>query len=104
MTDRKRYRLTLHREVLDRKIYDTASPRADSGAWDIIRAFATSEMTLPEAEERLKKHLGERYNTRDWHPALDAVMDAEDNTSHTQEAIHRLASKSQLPQLVIKLP
>jgi hypothetical protein len=104
LTDRKRYRLTLHREVLDREIYDTASPRADSGAWDIIRAFATSEMTLPEAEERLKKHLGERYNTCDWHPALDAVMDAEDDTSRAQEAIHHLASKSQLPRLVIKLP
>jgi hypothetical protein len=76
-----------HREVLDRKIYDTESPRADYGAWDIIRAFA-----------------GDRYNIQDWQPALDAVMNAEGDTSRAQEAVHHLASKSQLPRLVIKLP
>jgi hypothetical protein len=93
-----------HREVLDRKIYNTESPCADCGAWDIIRAFAISEMTLPNAEERLQKHLGDRYNIQDWQPALDAVMNAEGDTLRAQEAVHHLASKSQLPRLVIKLP
>jgi hypothetical protein len=92
-----------HREVLDCNIYNTASPCTDSGAWDIIRAFATSDMTLPDAEDHLKKHLGDQYNIWDWQLALDAVMNAEGDTSLTQEAVNQLASKCQLPQLVIKL-
>ena len=89
---------------MDHDVYDMASPCADCEAWDIIQAFAPSDMTLPNAKECLKQHLGDRYNDKDWQPALDAVMNAEGDTSRAQEAIHHLASKSQLPRLVIKLP
>ena len=90
-------------EILDSDIYDTTSPCTDCEAWDIIRTFATSEMTLPNAEEGLKTYLGDRYNERDWQPALDAVMNAEGDIACTQEAIHHLASESQLPWLTIKI-
>ena len=60
-------------------------------------------MTLPDAEEHLKSHLGDRYNQQDWQPALDAVMNAEGDIPCAQEAIHHLASKSQFPRLKIKI-
>jgi hypothetical protein len=83
-----------HREVLDDDVYDTTSPCADCGAWDIIRTFAMSKMTLPDAEEHLKKHLGDQYNECDWQPALNAVMNVEGDVSHAQDAVHHLASES----------
>ena len=79
------------------------SPHADCGAWDIIQTFATSDMTLPDAEEHLKSHLGDRYNQQDWQPALDAVMNAEGDIPCAQKVIHHLASKSQFPWLKIKI-
>jgi len=85
------------REVLDHNIYNTVLPHADCSTWDILWTFATSEMTLPNAEECLKKNLGNQYNDQDWHPALNAVMDAEGDILCAQEAVHHLASKSQLP-------
>lgn len=80
------------------------SPRSDHGAWEIIRNFATSSMTLPTAEEQLKKHLGAQYNVRDWQPALDAVMNAEGDIVKAQEALEKLSSTTQLPRLMIRLP
>jgi hypothetical protein len=85
-------------------VLDTATPRADHGAWDILRSFATSDMSLPEAEEQLKTHLGDQYNDSDWRPALDAVMKAEGDAVQAQAAIHKLASGSQLPRLTIRIP
>ena len=60
-------------------------------------------MTLPIAEEQLKTHLGDRYNTRDWQPALDAVMNAEGDIIQAQEALAQLFLMTQLPQLTIRL-
>ena len=61
-------------------------------------------MTLPEAEESLKKQLGDRYIAHDWKSALDAVMNAEGDILQAQEALHKLVSECQLPCLTIKLP
>ena len=58
-------------------------------------------MTLPAAEEQLKNHLGNRYNTRDWQPALDAVMNAEGDVVKAQEALAQLSSTT---RLTIRLP
>ena len=87
-----------------RDVLDTATPRADRGAWNILRSFATSDMSLPEAEEHLKTHLGDQYNDSDWRPALDAVMKAEGDVVQAQAAIHKLASQSQLPRLTVRIP
>lgn len=83
---------------------DASSPRADCGAWNILRTFAASDMTLPVAEETLKKHLGNRYNESDWQSALNAVMNAEGDVLKAQEALTTLAFESQLPRLTIRLP
>jgi hypothetical protein len=81
-----------------------ASPRSDCGAWDILQAFAASDMTLPEVEEKVKKkHLGDQYHGCDWQPALNAVMKAEGDVLQVQEAIQQLSLTSQLPCLTIKL-
>jgi len=77
---------------------------ADQGAWEILWTFASSEMTLPEAEECLKKKLGNQYIVDDWKSALDAVMNVEGDVVQAQEALHKLASECQLPHLTIKLP
>jgi len=79
-------------------------PHADQGAWEIPRTFASSEMTLPKAEECLKKQLGNQYIMHDWKSALDAVMNVEGDIVQAQEALHKLASECQLPCLTIKLP
>ncbi|KAF8227377.1 hypothetical protein L208DRAFT_1297022 [Tricholoma matsutake] len=91
-------------ELLQTDIYETSSAQSDCGAWDILRIFATSSMTLPAAEEQLKTHLGNRYNARDWQPALDAVMNAEGDIIQAQEALAWLSSTTQLPRLTIRLP
>ena len=54
-------------------------PRTDPIAWQIIQDFATMEMTLPGAEDALKRHLWENYHKGEWLPALQAVMDAEED-------------------------
>ncbi|KAG1717169.1 hypothetical protein EDD22DRAFT_741518, partial [Suillus occidentalis] len=43
----------------------------------IICEFASSEMSLPEAETHLEHHLTNRYTDTNWRPALKAIMDAE---------------------------
>jgi len=61
-------------------------------------------MTLPEAEECLKKQLGHQYIVHDWKSALDAVMNGEGDILQAQEALHKFASECQLPHFTIKLP
>jgi len=80
------------------------SIRSDAVAWDIIREFAATDMTLPETEKRLQEHLGGHYDDRDWQPALKAVMDAEGDVSVALEAIRKLSASTHLPRLTIKLP
>ena len=61
-------------------------------------------MTLPVAEERLIKHLGNRFKDNDWRPALKAVMDAEGDVPAAQLAVQRFSVKCSQPKLTIKLP
>ena len=81
-----------------------ASPFSDHGAWDILRQFASSDMTLPQAEEKLLVHLGDRYKDADWHPVLKAIMDAEGDITKSQEAVQAFAVTCERQKLVIKLP
>lgn len=69
-----------------------------------MRDFATTEMTLPEAEKCLQDYLGEKYKSKDWEPAFKAVMDAEGDVAQAQDAVQKLALVSQLPKLMIKIP
>ena len=79
-------------------------PLSDPGAWDILRKFASSDMTLPEAEESLIKHLGDRFKDNDWRPALKAIMDAEGDVPSAQLAVQRFSVKCSQPKLTIKVP
>ncbi|KIJ47446.1 hypothetical protein M422DRAFT_248844, partial [Sphaerobolus stellatus SS14] len=63
---------------------------ADLKAWDIIKDFARSEITLPQAEERLKSYLGTRYVEAEWSEAFKAVMDAENDIMQALELIGEL--------------
>jgi hypothetical protein len=47
--------------------------------WNLIRTFAdsSSEMTLPQAEDSLKKIFGDQYDDDDWRPALKIITEAE---------------------------
>ena len=60
-------------------------------------------MILPAAKEQLKTLLSDQYNTQDWQPALDAVMNTEGDMIQAQEALAQLSSMTQLLQLTIRL-
>ncbi|KAF8205728.1 hypothetical protein K438DRAFT_1447001, partial [Mycena galopus ATCC 62051] len=58
--------------------------------WDVVLEFATTKMSLPQAEKRLKEILGAGYVASDWKPVLDVVMDAEEDSAVTEPAVHVL--------------
>jgi hypothetical protein len=45
--------------------------------WAVVLEFAQSSMSLPEAEEALKRELVDQFKPEDWEMALKVVMDAE---------------------------
>jgi len=65
-------------------------PHVDLAAWTIVRKFAGTEMSLPNAESDLQAHLGDRYTDSDWRPALKAVMDTEGDTDLALRAVNTL--------------
>jgi hypothetical protein len=90
--------------MTDKPVGTADSPFSNHGAWDILRQFASSDMTLPQAEEKLLAHLGDRYKDADWRPALKAIMDAEGDVTQAQDAVQAYAATCERPKLVIKLP
>ena len=80
------------------------SPFSDPAAWEILRQFASTEITLREAEEKLMMHFGNRYSDADWHPALKAVMDAEGDVLKAHNSLREFSEICERPKLVIKLP
>jgi len=63
------------------------SPLTDPKACEIIAEFAASDMSLPQAEEQLKVHLGSQYIKAEWRDVFKAVMDAENDTLKALESI-----------------
>ena len=55
--------------------------------WNVIRTFADSSsgMTLPQAEDSLKKIFGDQYDDDNWRPALKIVTETE-----SDEDVHAL--------------
>ena len=73
----------------------TALPASDAchkAGEDIVWKFASTEMTLPQAENELSKLLGSDFVDDEWRPALKAVMDAEGNSVVAQECVNSLFS------------
>lgn len=54
--------------------------KVDPTAWKILHDFAITNMSLPQAELALQKHLGDRYVDEDWRDALKAGMIEDENT------------------------
>jgi hypothetical protein len=72
-------------------VVDTQKVSTLRAAWDVVLEFArVVPMTLPEAMKRLEAILGEDYVPSEWSPALDAVMDAEENIVAAEEAVRAL--------------
>ena len=65
-----------------------------TAAWDIIQQFASTDMTLPQAESALQTHFGDKYDDKAWRPALDAVLAAENDVGIALEAVKELRSAS----------
>ena len=63
--------------------------------WKIIHTFAdpSSEMTLPQAEDSLKKIFGDKYNDNDWRPALK-IITATEPDEDARPLINALQEKS----------
>ncbi len=87
--------------------HSPSSPTPESTAltksgWEIIREFAVSStMTLPQAEEKLKATLAGSYNDSDWRPALNCVLEAENDELKALEAIEKL---TQSPPQTLVIP
>ena len=74
-------------------------------AWCVIRDFATTEMSLPEAEERVKEILGNHYIDTDWRPTFKAVMNAEGDSNKAASEVEELAQAAcRRTGLKIKIP
>ena len=71
--------------------------------WNVIQEFATSSsMTFPQAEERLNSIFGVDYIDHDWRPALNAVLQAENDELKAIEAIEQLTkANNPIPTVVI---
>ncbi|KAG1875896.1 hypothetical protein C8R48DRAFT_768751 [Suillus tomentosus] len=50
------------------------SPLTDSGAWDILEQYLTTDMTYPQMEEAFSAYLGNQYIANDWKDARDALF------------------------------
>src|SRR4051812_16732589 len=77
--------ITLHIPKASQPILDQ-----DTTAWDIVKKFATTDMTLPQAEEALKNLFGTGYVDEKWRPALTAVMNAENDVNIALKAIEMI--------------
>ena len=62
----------------------------DEQAWSLIHNFATTNMTLPNAETALKTLWGDGYVEEKWWPALKAVMDAKNDILAALSAIKKI--------------
>ena len=60
--------------------------QASLEAWNVLEDLATSQKTLPEAEDGLKEVYGNTYNDSIWRPALAAITGSET----TEDALHEL--------------
>jgi hypothetical protein len=49
------------------------------------------DMTLPQVEKQLEDLFGTLYDVSNWHPALNAVLVAENDSTKALEAIHQLS-------------
>jgi hypothetical protein len=67
------------------------SVHADAVAWNILQTFASTDMTLPTTEDHLQEHLGDKYDDKDWRPALTAVMDAKNDVQEALKSLQGLA-------------
>ena len=67
--------------------------------WNIIKTFASSGMTLPQAEDSLKQIFGDQYNDDYWQPALKVVTETEPD-----EDIHLLIKALQQKSDLKKQP
>jgi hypothetical protein len=70
-------------------------PTHDHLAWSIILDFANGTISsLVEAENRLRTHLGSRFDFLQWKPAFDEVFKAEDDVSSAIAAVNELREKA----------
>ncbi|KAG1735877.1 uncharacterized protein EDB91DRAFT_1083511 [Suillus paluster] len=80
-------------------------PHNDPAAWQIIHEFASSNMSLLEAETHLQQFLTSCYVDTDWRPALKAVMDVEGDNDAALKAVDTLtAAASHQTGLKIQIP
>ncbi len=75
-----------------------------TAAWNILEKFATTDMSLPQAENALKDHFDNHYVDKEWQLAFDAVMAAENDTTAALAAIKELQRSSNPTAAAIPLP
>jgi hypothetical protein len=71
-----------------------SEPEALAAAWEVVVRFASTDMTLPGAEDILKSQLGSQYSAKQWEGPLKAVMDAEGDLTKALTSITQLRASS----------
>ena len=90
-------RITLHVPAKSRS-HAPDSPIA--AAWNVLEELATTDMTLPQAEDRLQSVLGDGYVDEEWRPALCAVMAAENDVEAALNSISNLRLTADLDRTI----
>ncbi|KIJ29372.1 hypothetical protein M422DRAFT_269209 [Sphaerobolus stellatus SS14] len=62
----------------------------DPKAWEILHEFAASDMSLPQAEDKLQAYLGDCYKENEWCATFKAVMEAENDVEEALKALQEL--------------
>ena len=70
--------------------------QSNPAGWEIIRNFATSEMSHPEAEGHLQQVLGDDFVDSHWRPTLKAIMDVEGDAETALRNVQKLAACTHL--------
>ncbi|KAJ3780447.1 hypothetical protein GGU10DRAFT_380619 [Lentinula aff. detonsa] len=64
--------------ILGCELFSTKSNKIQG--WNILHTFASTPMTLPEAEKQLKELFGDSYNDEIWHAMLSKITCLEPNS------------------------
>ncbi|KAG2052326.1 hypothetical protein BDR06DRAFT_973112 [Suillus hirtellus] len=68
-------------------------PLTDSGAWDILEQYLTTDMMYPQMEEAFSAYLGNRYIMSDWKDARDALFSGDGCDSIALTNLHTLRAR-----------
>ncbi|KAH9010168.1 hypothetical protein EDB83DRAFT_2173810, partial [Lactarius deliciosus] len=77
---------------------------SDPVAWAIVKEYARTDMSLPDAEARLQAHLGHHFCSADWKSAFDIIFEAEDDIPAAAAMIEKMATQAIAHTMTVSSP